>query len=68
MEIEESIEIIIGPITEIDQEADGTIIGQVMGVTIIRITADKVMSDPNYRQNVQWMSTNRSHSRNRAEN
>ena len=46
MEIEEIIEIIIGPITEIDQEADGTIIGQVIGVTIIRITTDGVMSDP----------------------
>ena len=46
VEIEEIIEIIIGPITEIDQEADGTIIGQVIGVTIIRITTDKVMSDP----------------------
>ena len=46
MEIEEIIEIIIGPITEIDQEADGTIISQVIGVTIIKITIDKVMSDP----------------------
>ena len=46
MEIEEIMEIIIGPITEIDQEADGTIIGQVIGVTIIRITTDEVMSDP----------------------
>ena len=46
MEIEEIIEIIIGPITEIDEEADGTIIGQVIGVTIIRITMDEVMSDP----------------------
>ena len=48
VEIEEiiMIEIIIGPITEIDQEADGTIIGQVIGVTITRITIDKVMPDP----------------------
>ena len=46
VEIEEIIEIIIGPITEIDQETDGTIIGQVIGVTIIRITKDEVMSDP----------------------
>ena len=45
MEIEEIIEIIIGPITEIDQEADGTTIGQVIGVTIIRITTDEVMSE-----------------------
>ena len=46
MEIEEIIGIIIGPIIEIDQEADGTIIGQVIGVTITRITIDKVMPDP----------------------
>ena len=48
VEIEEIIiiEIIIGPITEIDQEADGTIIGQVIGVTITRITIDKVIADP----------------------
>ena len=46
MEIEEIIEIIIDPITEIDQEADGTIIGQVIGVTITRIAVDEVMPDP----------------------
>ena len=48
MEIEEIIiiEIIIGPITEIDQEADGTIIGQVIGLTITRITIDEVIPDP----------------------
>ena len=46
VEIEEIIEIIIGPVTEIDQEADGTIIGQVIGVTIIRTTIDEVMSGP----------------------
>ena len=46
MEIEEIIEIIIGPLTEIDQEADGTIIDQVIGVTITRIKIDEVMSDP----------------------
>ena len=46
MEIEEIIEIIIGPITEIDQEADGTIIGQVIGVTITRITIYEVMPNP----------------------
>ena len=39
------IEIIIGPITEIDQEADGTIIGQVVGVTVTRLTIGKVMLD-----------------------
>ena len=37
------IEIIIGPITEIDQKADGTIIGQVIGVTITRLTIGEVM-------------------------
>ena len=40
------IEIIIGPITEIDQGADGTIIGQVTGVTITRIIIDEVILDP----------------------
>ena len=46
VKIEEIIEIIIGAVTGIDQEADGTIIGQVTGVTIIRITTGEVMSDP----------------------
>ena len=32
-------------ITETDQEADGTIIGQVIGVTITRLTIDEVMLD-----------------------
>ena len=32
-------------ITEIDQEADGTIIGQVIGATITRLTIDKVIID-----------------------
>ena len=45
METEEIIEIIIGPITEIDQEADGTITGQVRGVTITRLTIGKVILD-----------------------
>ena len=45
METEEIIEIIIGPITEIDQEADGTITGQVRGVTITRLTIDEVILD-----------------------
>ena len=45
-EIEDIIEIIIGPITEIDREADGTIIGQVIGATITRITIDEVIPDP----------------------
>ena len=39
------IEVIIGPITGTDQEADGTIIGQVIGVTITRLTIDKVILD-----------------------
>ena len=45
VETEEIIEIIIDPITEIDQEADGTTIGQVLGVTTIRLTIDKVILD-----------------------
>ena len=32
-------------ITEIDPEADGTIIGQVIGATIIRLIIDKVIMD-----------------------
>ena len=46
VEIEEIIDIIIDPIIEIDQEADETIIGQVIGVTITMITIDKVMPGP----------------------
>ena len=38
-----TIETIIDQIIEIDQEADGTTIGQVIGVTIIRITIDEVI-------------------------
>ena len=38
-----TIETIIGQIIEIDQEADGTTIGQVIGATIIRITIDEVI-------------------------
>ena len=47
MEIEGIIitEIIIGPFTEIDQVADGTIIGQVIGVTITRLTIGEVTLD-----------------------
>ena len=47
VEIEEItiIETIIGLITEIDQEADGIIIGQVIGETIIRLTIGKVILD-----------------------
>ena len=40
-----TIETIIDPITETDQEADGTIIGQVTGVTITRLTIDEVILD-----------------------
>ena len=40
------IETIIDQIIEIDQEADGTTIGQVIVVTITRITIDEVMLDP----------------------
>ena len=36
------IETIIGQIIEIDQEADGTAIGQVMGIAIIRTTIDNL--------------------------
>ena len=45
VEIGEIIEIITDPITETDQEADVTIIGQVIGVTITRLTVDKVIQD-----------------------
>ena len=47
VEIEEIIiiEAIIDPITEIDQEADRTITGQVIGVTITRLTIDEVILD-----------------------
>ena len=36
-------ETIVGQIIEIDQEADGIAIGQVIGVAITRITIDKVI-------------------------
>ena len=47
MVIEEiiTIGIIIDQIIEIDQEADGTTIGQVIGVVITQITIDEVMQD-----------------------
>ena len=38
-----TIETSIGQIIEIDQEADGTTIGQVIGLIIIRITIDEVI-------------------------
>ena len=40
-----TIETIIGQIIEIDQEADGIIIGHVIGVAITRITIDEVIRD-----------------------
>ena len=39
------IETITDPITETYQETDGTIIGQVIGVTITRLTIDEVILD-----------------------
>ena len=47
MEIEEIIiiETITDPITETDQEADGTILGQVIGVTITRLIIGEVILD-----------------------
>ena len=47
VEIEEIIikETIIDPITEIDQEADGTITGQVIEVANTRITIDEAILD-----------------------
>ena len=39
------IETITDTITETDQEADGTFIRQVIGVTITRLTIDEVMID-----------------------
>ena len=38
-----TIETIIGQIIEIDQEANGITIGQVIGVAITRITIDEVI-------------------------
>ena len=39
------METTIDQITDIDQEADGIITGQVIGVTITRLTIDKVILD-----------------------
>ena len=39
------IRTITDPIAETDQEADGTIIGQVKGVAITRLTIDEVILD-----------------------
>ena len=40
-----AIETITGKIIEIDQEAGGTTIGQVIGVVITQITTDEVIRD-----------------------
>ena len=48
-----TIEITTDQITGIDQEADGTIIGQVIGATITRLTIDEVVMDQITRQNTQ---------------
>ena len=70
MVIEEILTIgtITSQIIEIDQEADGTIIGQVIGVVITHITTVEVIRDHTTRQNTQWTSRNRSQSRSRNEN
>ena len=48
MAIEKNVTIgtITGKIIEIDQEAGGTVIGQVIGVVITHIITDKVIQDP----------------------
>ena len=43
IEVITTIETIKGQIMEIDQEADGTTIGQVIGVAFTRITIDEVI-------------------------
>ena len=70
MVIEEIIIIgtITGKIIEIDQEAGGTVIGQVIGVVITHIITDEVIQGPHHRQNTQWTFRNRSQSRSRNEN
>ena len=59
---------ITGQIREIDLEADGITIGQVIGVVIIQITTEECNTRPNYRHNPQWTFRNRSQGRNRNEN
>ena len=63
-----AIETITGKIIEIDQEAGGTTIGQVIGVIITQITTDEVIRDHTIDKNTQWTSWNRSQSRSRNEN
>ena len=62
-----AIETITGKIIEIDQEAGGITIGQVIGVVITQITR-RGNTRPYHRQNTQWTSQNRSQSRSRNEN
>ena len=68
--IEEIITIgtITGKIIEIDQEADGTTTGQVIGVVITHITTEWGNTRPYHRQNTQWTSRDRSQSRSRNKN
>ena len=49
-------------IIEVDLEADGTIIGQVIGATITSLTIDEGNNRPNYGQNTQQTFRNRSQS------
>ena len=60
--------VIIDQITEIDQEADGITIGQVIGVVITQITIDGVIQDQTTDKTPNGLFINRSQSRNRNEN
>ena len=70
MAIEEilTIGIITGKIIEIDQEAGGTVTGQVIGVVITHIITDKVIQDHTTDKTHSGHLRNRSHSRSRNEN
>ena len=50
-----AIKTITGKIIEIDQEAGGITIGQVIEVVITQITTDEVIREPYHRQNTQWI-------------
>ena len=75
--VEEGIKVVIeeittigtitGQIIEIDQEADRTTTGQVIGVVITHITTDEVVQDCTT-DKTQWTIRNRSQSRSRNEN
>ena len=54
------IGIIIDQILKIDQEANGTTTGQVIGVVITPFTTDEVIRDCTTGQNKQWTFRNRS--------